>query len=517
MLHRNTKTLAMSTLDNHKIVKNSLYLYLRKIITVIIGLYSSRLLLKELGLDNFGLYGLIGSVILMFASLKVVFTDSIQRFLNIEKGKNNIQRLRLVFTYGVSLNCCISIIFIIVSEICGYIIIPKLNIAPYNINPAFWILHFSILSAVVAIMTTPYDAVLIANEKFNAYALFAILDAVLRFCSVLLLCLLEDNRVIAYSIFLFIAGVIVRICSAIYCHKHYRVETKYFWKIDSSLLKDMTKFSSWNFLGKVGYTVYESLLNIILNLFGGVIVNAARAIAINVRQLVLQFTNDTLAGFRPQTIRAYGATDNLNYHRLIFNAIKFSFIVSAILAFLCSVFCSYLVKIWLDTTPPYSIEFIKCIMLYLLVVGIHCGVEMIFITTAKIKQYQIYSLVTYICSLCCAWLALKNNLPYYSVFLIAAIFEFIRTIIDIYLAYRICSFPIKELYTQVISKCIYVSIILIVSYIFFSHLFLKNQTWYTFLIEGIIALAYCMIVCYLIVLSKTQKRYIYNILISKVR
>lgn len=507
----------MSSLNNNKIAKNSIYLYARKIITVAIGLYSSRLLLKELGIDDFGLYGLVGSVIMLFASLKSVFTDSIQRFLNIEKGQNNKSRIRLVFTYGVILNLCISIVFIVVAEIGGYMIIPRLNITYNNIDTAFWILHFSILSAVVAIMTTPYDAVLIANERFNAYAFFAILDAFLRFCSVVLLYLLNDYKVIAYSAFLFISGIIVRIFSSIFCHKHYHEETKYLWKFDSDLLKKMTSFSSWNFLGKVGYTMYESGLNILLNLFGGVVVNAARSIAINVRQLVFQFTNDTLAGFRPQTIRAYGGNDHLNYQRLIFNATKFSFIVSVILAFLCSVFCRYLVEIWLGTPPPYSIEFIKCIMLYLLIVGMHSGIEMIFVTTAKLKQYQIFSLITYVSSLFCCWIALKCDFPFYSVFLIAAIFEFIRMMIDMYLAHKFCMFPIKELYTEVISKCLIVATILIISYFIFNYIFTLKETWYTFIIEGTIASIYCVLLCYYLMFNSIQRKIIISNFLLKIK
>ncbi|MDE6081876.1 MAG: polysaccharide biosynthesis protein, partial [Muribaculaceae bacterium] len=142
--------------ENKRIAKNSLYLYLRKLITVFIGLYSSRLLLEQLGLDDFGLYGLVGSVIMLFGSIKVLFTDSIRRFINIEKGRCNPERIRLIFTYGVILNLLIAVIFVAIVEIAGFIMIPKLNIAPESVPAAIWVLQFSLASAVVTIMNTPY-------------------------------------------------------------------------------------------------------------------------------------------------------------------------------------------------------------------------------------------------------------------------------------------------------------------------------------------------------------------------
>lgn len=507
----------MPDISNKRIAKNSIYLYIRKIITIFIGLYSSRLLFEELGIENYGLYGLVGSIIMMFASLKVLFTDSVQRFYNIEKGKNNIESIRLVFTYGVLLNAFISIIFIVFVEIGGYLIIPRLNIPIDSVPTAFWILQFSILSAVVAIMTVPYDAVMIANEKFNAYALFAIFDSILRFGSVICLCFVNNQKVIYYSFFLFISGLIVRIFSALYCQLKFKNEIKYLWRKDLKLLKEMTLFSSWNFFGKIGYTLYESGLNILLNLFGGVIVNAARSIAINIRQLVFQFTSDTLSGFKPQIVKAYGACNMSSYQNLVFNATRISFVVSSILACLCSVFCDFLIKIWLGEIPPYSVGFVRSIMLYLVIMGTHSGIELVFTTTAKLKDYQIYTLIIYTLSFLSAWIALKFGYPFYSVFIIASLFELIRMFIDLIIAKRTCNFPIDIFCHQILVRCLGVTLIFASLYIFFSYLFALNENWLTFVTEGFLLLMICLCICFYMMFPYNQRMSIKSNIINILR
>ena len=243
------------TNDNKRIAKNSLYLYIRKLITVFIGLYASRLLLEQLGLDDFGLYGLVGSVVMLFGSIKVLFTDSIRRYINIEKGRRNPERIRLIFTYGVVLNLLIACVFVAIVEVAGILMIPHLSIAPEQTSTAMWLLQFSLASAVVTIMTTPYDAVMIANERFDAFAILAVIDSILRFVAVLLLVFCPTNKVIWYSLFMLAGAIIVRVISAIYCRRQFGQEVRYLWKVDRTLLRDMAVFSGWNFLGRAGWTI----------------------------------------------------------------------------------------------------------------------------------------------------------------------------------------------------------------------------------------------------------------------
>lgn len=503
------------TNDNKRIAKNSLYLYIRKLITVFIGLYSSRLLLEQLGLDDFGLYGLVGSVIMLFGSIKVLFTDSIRRFINIEKGRRNPERVQLIFTYGVMLNLLIAILFVAIVEIAGIILIPRLNIAPENITTAIWILQFSLASAVVTIMTTPYDAIMIANERFNAFAIFAVIDSVLRLLAVVFLIFCPTNKVIYYSAFMLIAALIVRVLSALYCKREFGDEVKYRWQKDKKLLRDMTFFSGWNFLGRAGYTLYDGGINIWLNLFGGVLVNAARSVAMNVRNLVIQFTLDTIAGFRPQTVKSYGAGDMARYEELVFNASKFCFVVSAVLAFMCSVFCHFLIRLWLGEIPPYSVDFVKAIMLGLMLGGANTGIHMVFDATAKMKLYEIWVITVYALSLGGGWLALWLGAPFYSVFLVAAGAEVLQMCGSLVIARKVASFPVGKYFRQVLTRCIASSIILVVAYFGFNHYFVTHESWLTFIWEAVVALLFVLAVCYFVMFNKSQRHLVTDMVRAK--
>ncbi|MDE7152824.1 MAG: hypothetical protein K2O00_00090 [Muribaculaceae bacterium] len=491
--------------DNRRIAKNSLYLYVRKLITVFIGLYASRLLLEQLGLDDFGLYGLVGSVIMLFGSIKVLFTDSIRRFINIEKGRRNVERIRLIFTYGVILNLLIALIFVLIVEVAGVIMIPKLNIIPESVPTAFWVLQFSLASAVVTIMTTPYDAVMIANERFDAFAIFAVVDAVLRFAAVLLLIFCPTNKLMWYSVFMFLAAVIVRILSAIYCSRKFGDEIKYLWKRDRKLLRDMTFFSGWNFLGRAGWTLYDGGINIMLNLFGGVLVNAARSVAMNVKNLVTQFTLDTLSGFRPQTVKSYGAGDMERFETLVFSASKFCYVVSAVLAFMCAVFCHFLIRLWLGEIPPYSVEFVKAIMLVILMGGPNTGINMVFDSSAKLKQFEIWTITVFAISLGGGYMVLYWGAPYYLVFVVAAIGELLQMAGSLVLAHKVVSFPAARYFREVMVRCMVTSAVLCVAYVGFNSYFVAHESWFTFIWEAAVALMFVLAVCYLLMFNRTER------------
>ncbi|MEE0979029.1 MAG: hypothetical protein UH625_06445 [Muribaculaceae bacterium] len=503
------------TNDNKRIAKNSLYLYIRKLITVFIGLYASRLLLEQLGLDDFGLYGLVGSVVMLFGSIKVLFTDSIRRYINIEKGRRNPERIRLIFTYGVVLNLLIACVFVAIVEVAGILMIPHLSIAPEQTSTAMWLLQFSLASAVVTIMTTPYDAVMIANERFDAFAILAVIDSILRFVAVLLLVFCPTNKVIWYSLFMLAGAIIVRVISAIYCRRQFGQEVRYLWKVDRTLLRDMAVFSGWNFLGRAGWTIYDGGINIVLNLFGGVLVNAARSVAMNVKNLVTQFTLDTFAGFRPQTVKAYGAGDMARFEQLVFSASKFCFVVAAVLAFSCAVFCHFLIRLWLGEIPPYSVDFVKAIMLALMLGGPNLGINMVFDSSAQLKYFQIWTITVFALSLGGGWLALHLGAPFYSVFLVAAAAEIIQMAGSLFIARKVAAFPIGRYFREVLLPCIAASVILVVAYVGFNAFFVAHESWLTFLCEAPLTTLFVVLTCLFVVFSKSQRATLKEMIRSK--
>lgn len=235
----------MPSSSNKTIAKNTIYLYLRKLLTIAINIYASRLLLQTLGIDDFGLYGLVGSVIVMFSSLRGLFSSSIQRYINTAKGDDSADRVNEIFNIGVKIHIFISIIFLIAVEIGGFVMIPNLNIPAGSQTAALWILQFSILSSIASIMTVPYDAVIIANERFNAYAVLSVVESVLKLGIILLLVALPFNRVVTYSCLLFLVQLLLRFANAAYCRMHFREEVKIRNVKNPKLLKEMSSFAGF--------------------------------------------------------------------------------------------------------------------------------------------------------------------------------------------------------------------------------------------------------------------------------
>ncbi len=478
-----------TTSDNNKrIAKNTLYLYIRKIIGIIIAFYSSRLLLQALGINDFGLYGLVGSIVALFSSLRSLFSSAIQRFINIAKGRDDGETIKRIFCIGVKIHFYISILFFIVVEIAGLILIPQLNIAPELIGSAQWVLQFSILATIVTIMTVPYDALIIANEKFNIYATFAIVESCLKFGIIFLLYTTSTYRVVLYSALLFVVSLLVRFLNMYYCLRTFGEVARYHNVKDKQLFKEMTKFAGWQLFGNTGYAISSSGLNFILNIFGGTIANAARTIAYQVMGIVTQFMNDISVSFQPRAMIKYAEEDYNGFQQLLIICSKATFVICVILSFPIIVFTPAILTVWLNEVPEYSIIFVRLIMVYLIIRSFHGTFDIIFKTSGILKPYQICDFTIMILNLPVSWCLLSIGFGTSSVFITMTVLEFINLIIIMIISRRITGFNLKLYITDILIPAIFslsaISIIGWLSTIFIS----LPQTFFSTLIICIIYL-----------------------------
>ena len=278
------------------LAENTAVMYIRMAVLTVVYFYTSRVLLRELGVDDFGIYSLVGSVVAMFESIKVLFTASTQRFLSYEMGRGNPQRLSAVFNTSLYINLFIALIFIILAEIAGiWFLEYKANISQDRMFAAECVFQLSLLSTVLSILTTPYDASVIAHEKMNFYALISVIDGILKLLAVLILPIIPFDRLIFYGIAVVAVTLSLRITTIIYCNKHFP-ESKLKKVYDSSLLKQMIAFAGWRFVGNASFTITQNGLNMLLNVFGGTVVNAARGISYQVKGAVSMFLNNVSKG-----------------------------------------------------------------------------------------------------------------------------------------------------------------------------------------------------------------------------
>ena len=246
---------------------NTVFLIARKIITIVIAFYSTRLLLNRLGEDDFGLYGLVGSIIVLFGALRGLFSSSIQRFLNAAKGKDDTNEINEIFSLGLKIHGWIALIFIVIVEVGGIFLLPTLNIPKGSENDAFWVFQFAIFTTATTILTVPYDAIIIANERFLTYSVISIIESLLKLSIIWTLCFFKYDRIVIYAALYFGITVVVRFINSAYCQYTFKSMVKYTKTSNPVLLRKMTSFAGWQFLGNTGYALANSGLNIIINVF----------------------------------------------------------------------------------------------------------------------------------------------------------------------------------------------------------------------------------------------------------
>lgn len=500
---------------NKQIARNTIFLYIRKILTLLIALYTSRVLLKALGIDDFGLYGLIGSIVVLFNSLRGLFASSIQRFLNIEKDSSDECQNR-IFSMGVSIHIGIAILFLIIVEIAGLIMIPNLNFEPEKASVAYIVLQFSILASVVSVLTVPYDALMMAKERFDAIAGFSLLDSFLRLIIIYLLTLAPANRLIFYSILVFGVSLIIRLVNAIYCKRQFPKIAKYRFVRDNKLFKEMTKFAGWNFFGNLGYSLTNQGLNFVLNLFGGVVANAARTIAYQVNNNMRHFVVDIAVAFTPQSMMAY-KDNKTRFYNLQFLSAKASSAIFLIFAFPMYLLTAPVLKLWLGECPEYSVSFIHGIFFYSMVRNWHGPIDIAFKSANKMQAYQICEIIIMALNLPISWLCLHFGAPLYSIFVIMTVVEVVNMIAILIIARMQIDFPVGKFIKHVVFPTCLTIIIFIIGYLADYTLKINTDSIFVLLLYCVILALIALTVNVFVVFSRTERTKLFEMIKLKKR
>ena len=289
--------------NNKRIAKNTVALYLRTLITMAVGLYTSRVVLNVLGVDDYGLYNVVGGVVAMFSILTATLSQAISRYFTFELGKNDTKKLHVIFCTGVNIQLIMSMIVVVIAEIGGvWFLNSKMNIPPDRMIAANWVLQFSILSFVVTLISVPYNAAIIAHEKMKAFAYVGVLEASLKLAIAFVLFVSPIDKLITYGFLLVVVSVVIRLVYGNFCHKHFE-ECHYEFFIDKSLLTEMAKFAGLNAITCSAFMFNTQGVNILSNLFFGVAINAARGIALQVDTVIRGFVTNFTTAAKPQIIK----------------------------------------------------------------------------------------------------------------------------------------------------------------------------------------------------------------------
>jgi O-antigen/teichoic acid export membrane protein len=434
-----------------------------------VGLYTSRVVLATLGVDDFGIYNVVGGVVAMFSLLNGSLSSAVQRFLTFELGAGNTERLKSIFSSSLNILIAISIIIIIFAETLGlWFLNSKLNIPVDRLTAANWVYQISLLTFIAGVISAPYNAALVAHEDFKAYSKISILEVVLKLGVVLFLKIsMSADKLILYAVLLLGVAVIIRLIYGFYCSKHYE-ECKYSKKVDIPLCKELFSFTGWSFIGSAGFLFKTQGISIILNMFFGVVVNTAYGIANQVTSVTSSFVNSFVTAVNPQITKSYASKNYNHMNSLVFYSSRFSFFLVMIFVVPVCVETEYILKIWLSQVPQYAVVFTQLVLITVLIDTLSNPLGILVNATGIISIYNIvlgsWSFVIVFLS----YLFLKWDYPPQIVLIISCIISIFALLSRLLILQRILMFSIIDFFKNVIIRIAIVFIctvfVLIVGY-----------------------------------------------------
>ena len=442
------------TSDNNKrIAKNTLLLYVRMLFTMAVSLFTSRVILNTLGVEDYGINNVVGGIVTMFSVLSGSLSSSISRFITFELGKGNIERLKTIFSTGVNIQLGMSVLIIIIAEAVGiWFLNTKMNIPTDRMVAANWVFQCAILTFVLNLLSVPYNAAIIAHEKMSAFAYISVVEVSLKLIIVYMLMISPFDRLETYAVLLLLVGAVIRFIYGYYCKRHFE-ECTYHFVFDQPVLKEMTGFAGWNFLGNGAYMLNTQGVNILMNLYFGVAVNAARGIATQVDAALKQFVNNFTTAVNPQITKSYAQGDLDYMHKLVCRSAKFSAFLMMFFAVPIILETNTILTIWLKTVPDYAVIFLQWIIIssFMDTVLANSLVTSMF-ATGKIKRYQIIVTTVGCLVFPLSWIAFKlgfePQVGYILYFIIYTILLFVR----LYLLKDMVKLPVMMYIREVLYK-----------------------------------------------------------------
>ena len=378
------------TSDNNKrIAKNTLLLYFRMLFMMVVSLYTSRVILNALGVEDFGIYNVVGGVVAMFTVISGSLSAAISRFITYELGKGDQSKLNRIFSASVTIQLLLSLIIVVLIESVGvWFLNAKMTIPVDRMTAANWVLQFSIITFVINLISVPYNAAIIAHEKMSAFAYISILEAVCKLAIAFLIIVSPMDKLIFYAILMCTVSIIVRFTYGHYCKKHF-AECTYHFHWDKDILKQMFGFAGWNFIGAASAVLRDQGGNIVINLFYGPAVNAARGIAIQVNNAITGFVTNFMTALNPQITKSYATNDREYMMTLIYQGARLSFYMLLLLSLPILVNTHYILVIWLKLVPEHAVLFVQLILIFAMSESISNPLITAMLATGKIRDYQI--------------------------------------------------------------------------------------------------------------------------------
>ena len=407
-----------TTSNNKRIAKNTIMLYIRMFISMLVGLYTSRVVLATLGVEDYGIYGVVGGVVGMMGFLNASMSGATSRFLTFELGKGDKERLAKTFSSALIVHIGIAIVVLILAETVGlWFLSNKLNIPAERMQAAHWVYQLSILSAMFGITQVPYNAAIIAHEKMDVYAYVEILNVSLKLLIVYLLCIGNFDKLILYASLMLAVSILIMMVYRIYAIRQFP-EAHFHWIWDKTYLRPLLSFSGWDLYGNACVIARQQGTNFLINIFYGVVFNAASGIATTVQGTISGLAFNIILAFRPQIIKQYAKGNVEDMSKLVGNAVCFTTILFGCMSIPLILETHYIMKAWLGVIPEKSEIFCQ-ILLIASFLGLLNNIWNTCIhATGKIKEISIFSGTFFLISLPIIYVVFQFKAPVESAYLV---------------------------------------------------------------------------------------------------
>lgn len=490
-------------LSNKRIAKNTLLLYARMLLLLVVSLYTSRIVLSTLGVEDYGLYNVVGGIVTMFMFLNSAMGNSSHRYITFALGKGDEKELSEVVSATCMIHWGIAIIILILAETVGlWFLYNKMVIPEGRMIAAEWVYQFSVIACMVSIINVPYNAMIIAHEKMGAFAFISILDAVLKLLIVFLIQVTGADKLILYAALILCVIILDRLIYQIYC-KHHFAEAKHIRFHRIPQLKEMISFAGWSMIGNLAFIGYTQGLNILLNLFFGPAVNAARGIAVQVQGAVKGFVTNFQTAVTPQIIKSYSQQDYHRLHNLVFYSSKLSFFLLYCMVLPITIEAKTLLGLWLEEVPEYAVIFTILVLWIMLIEPLSNPIDKANQATGNIRNYQIVEGGSLLLIVPIAYVVLKMGGKPYTVFIVQLAVMSLVQIIRLFLVCHKIKMSKREYVHKVLLR---VFIVAIVGAIVPTSLyFMMPQNILSFFVIIVVSVLSVLIISYSLGLNTNEK------------
>ena len=502
--------------NNRRIAKNTLFLYFRQLLMMAVSLFTVRVVLSALGAEDYGIYNVVGGFVALFNVLSGALSAAISRFITFEMGRKDVTlfHLQRIFSSSVVMEVLLGLLVSALIVVAGlWFVEHKMVVSPDRIDTARYVLYLSSANFFISLLSVPYNALIIAHEQMKAFAYIGILDVCLRLGMACLLIVTDSDKLLVYAVCMVITALIVRSLYAVYCKRHF-AESRFVWSFDRRLLRSMFTFSGWAFIGNGAVVLKDQGTTVLLNLFGGPVVNAAQGIAMQIKGAAYLFVSNFMTASNPQ-ITKYCASGNWDsMHTLIIRSEKFGFFILLIILLPLCDNIEYVLRLWLADVPEHTASFVVLVLLYSLVECILSPLVIGVLAQGNIRNYEISMTLIYVINIAASYLCLKYGGAVESVFVINIFFK-VTVLISLLLHARVkLAFPVNRF----LKLCVRPSLtVFVVSGLFVYVLPNEDPVHFlSFLCRTVVTVLFTCAAVYAMGLSREERLYMNNILRKKI-